>query len=65
MLRRLVDHSTAKTSADPKNPLSNRPYLHVFEHSDEVEETGIISLSGVNVENDPHKESLLGVGAPY
>ncbi|KAF9526270.1 kinesin-like protein [Crepidotus variabilis] len=37
-----------------------RPYLHVFAHSNELEETGIISLSGVNVESDPHKESLLG-----
>lgn len=30
-------------------------------HSNEVEETGVISLSGVNVESDPNKESLLGV----
>jgi kinesin family protein 1 len=37
-----------------------RPYLHVFAHSNELEETGIISLIGVNVESDPHKESLLG-----
>lgn len=38
-----------------------RPYLHVFAHSNELEETGIVSLSGVNVESDPFKESLLGV----
>ncbi|KAF8966416.1 kinesin-like protein [Flammula alnicola] len=37
-----------------------RPYLHIFAHSNELEETGIISLTGVNVESDPHKESLLG-----
>ncbi|KJA21710.1 hypothetical protein HYPSUDRAFT_41858 [Hypholoma sublateritium FD-334 SS-4] len=37
-----------------------RPYLHVFAHSNELEETGIISLTGVNVESDPFKESLLG-----
>ncbi|KAF8164906.1 kinesin-like protein [Crassisporium funariophilum] len=37
-----------------------RPYLHIFAHSNELEETGIISLAGVNVESDPHKESLLG-----
>ncbi|KAF9057317.1 kinesin-like protein [Panaeolus papilionaceus] len=37
-----------------------RPYLHIFAHSNELEETGIISLTGVNVECDPHKESLLG-----
>ncbi|PPQ81085.1 hypothetical protein CVT25_014548 [Psilocybe cyanescens] len=36
------------------------PYLHIFAHSNELEETGIISLTGVNVESDPHKESLLG-----
>ncbi len=40
-----------------------RPYLHVFAHSNELEETGIISLSGVNVESDPFKESLLGVSS--
>lgn len=38
----------------------NRPYLHVYAHSNEAEETGIISLTGVNVESDPHKELLLG-----
>jgi kinesin family protein 1 len=33
----------------------------MYMHSNELEELGIISLSGVNVESDPHKESLLGV----
>ncbi|KAJ3556931.1 hypothetical protein NP233_g11865 [Leucocoprinus birnbaumii] len=37
-----------------------RPYLHMFAHSNELEELGIISLFGVNVESDPLKESLLG-----
>ncbi|TFK22194.1 kinesin-like protein [Coprinopsis marcescibilis] len=37
-----------------------RPYLHVYAHSNELEEVGIITLSGVNVESDPLKESLLG-----
>ncbi|GLB33311.1 putative TRAFAC class myosin-kinesin ATPase superfamily protein [Lyophyllum shimeji] len=37
-----------------------RPYLHIYAHSNEVEEIGVVSLSGVNVENDPHKEYLLG-----
>ncbi|KAF9004702.1 kinesin-like protein [Cyathus striatus] len=37
-----------------------RPYLHIYMHSNELEETGIISLSGVNVESDPAKEALLG-----
>lgn len=38
-----------------------RPYLHMYAHSNELEEIGIISLSAVNVESDPHKEYLLGV----
>lgn len=37
-----------------------RPYLHMYAHSNEVEEIGVISLSGVNVESDPLKASLLG-----
>ncbi|KAF9449570.1 kinesin-like protein [Macrolepiota fuliginosa MF-IS2] len=37
-----------------------RPYLHMYAHSNELEEIGVISLSAVNVESDPHKESLLG-----
>jgi kinesin family member 1 len=39
----------------------SRPYLHVYAHSNELEETAIISLTGVSVENDPQKELLLGV----
>jgi hypothetical protein len=41
-----------------------RPYLHIYAHSNELEEVGVVSLTGVNVENDPHKELLLGV-RPY
>lgn len=41
----------------------NRPYLHIYAHSNELEEVGIVSLTGVNVESDPQKESLLG--KPY
>ncbi|KAG6830964.1 hypothetical protein H0H92_013676 [Tricholoma furcatifolium] len=37
-----------------------RPYLHIYAHSNELEEIGIVSLTGVNVESDPHKEFLLG-----
>jgi hypothetical protein len=33
----------------------------MYAHSNELEEVGVISLAGVNVESDPHKESLLGV----
>ena len=38
-----------------------RPYLHMYLHSNEIEEIGVISLDGVNVECDPQKEMLLGV----
>lgn len=38
-----------------------RPYLHIYTSSNELEEVGIVSLSGVNVEADPAKEALLGV----
>ena len=40
---------------------SIRPYLHMYLHSNEIEEIGVISLDGVNVESDPQKEKLLGV----
>jgi hypothetical protein len=38
-----------------------RPYLHMYSHSDELEEVGIISLTGVKIENDPEMERLFGV----
>jgi hypothetical protein len=41
--------------------VSPRPYLHIYAHSNELEEIGIVSLTGVNVESDPRKASLLGV----
>ncbi|KAF7982304.1 hypothetical protein HWV62_28982 [Athelia sp. TMB] len=37
-----------------------RPYLHMYARSSELEEVGVISLDGVNVESDPQKEMLLG-----
>ncbi|KAH9853391.1 kinesin-domain-containing protein [Lenzites betulinus] len=37
-----------------------RPYLHVYASSNEVEETGVISLNGVNIESNPEMEALLG-----
>ncbi|KAH0839542.1 hypothetical protein J3R83DRAFT_428 [Lanmaoa asiatica] len=37
-----------------------RPYLHMYTGSSELEEVGIISLSGMNIECDPNKEALLG-----
>lgn len=38
-----------------------RPYLHMYTGSNELEEVGIISLSGMNIECDSNKEVLLGV----
>ncbi|KAG8900937.1 kinesin-like protein Klp8, partial [Tulasnella sp. 403] len=37
-----------------------RPYVHMYAHSNELEETGIISLSGVKVEYNADMESLSG-----
>ncbi|THH02632.1 hypothetical protein EW145_g6722 [Phellinidium pouzarii] len=37
-----------------------RPYLIVYAHSDENEETAVIGLNGVNVEYNPEMETLLG-----
>ena len=42
-----------------------RPYLHIYTRSNELEEVGVVSLTGVNVESDPHKSSLLGVRLFY
>ena len=42
----------------------SRPYLHMYKHSNEQEEIGIISLDGVNVESNPDTEALLGVSIP-
>lgn len=42
---------------------ASRPYLYMYAHSNELEEVGVVSLTGVNVESDPHKEALLGVSA--
>lgn len=39
----------------------DRPYLHVYSHSDEKEETAVIGLNGVNIEFNPEMEALLGV----
>ncbi|KAG0695782.1 hypothetical protein DFH29DRAFT_954061 [Suillus ampliporus] len=37
-----------------------RPYLHIYTHSNELEEAGLISLHGANLECDAQKELLLG-----
>jgi len=38
-----------------------RPYLHMYAHSNELEEKGVINLNAVNVESNPDMEMLLGV----
>lgn len=38
-----------------------RPYLHIYAHSNEVEELAVINLIGVNLERQEHMEALLGV----
>ena len=42
---------------------SDRPYLYVYKHSNEIEEVTVIGLDGVNIESNPEMESLLGVSA--
>ncbi|KZT12686.1 kinesin-domain-containing protein [Laetiporus sulphureus 93-53] len=37
-----------------------RPYMHVYTHSSEIEETSIINLNGVNIERNTEMEALLG-----
>ena len=41
--------------------LDLRPYLHMYAHSNELEEKGVINLNAVNVESNPDMEILLGV----
>ena len=38
-----------------------RPYLHMYAHSNELEETAVVNLNGVNIERNPEMEALLGV----
>ncbi|THH01771.1 hypothetical protein EW026_g1020 [Hermanssonia centrifuga] len=37
-----------------------RPYLHMYKHSNEIEEVSVINLNGVNIESSPEMEALLG-----
>lgn len=39
----------------------SRPYLHMYAHSNELEETAVVNLNGVNIERNPEMEALLGV----
>lgn len=45
----------------PPHRYPHRPYLHMYTSSNELEEVGIISLAGMNIECDANKEDLLGV----
>lgn len=38
-----------------------RPYLHMYKHSNEIEEVAVVNLNGVNIESNPEMEALLGV----
>ena len=61
VLRRCVPAGIASWRFLLKQAFFPRPYLHMYAHSNEVEEIGVISLTGVNVESNPEMETLLGV----
>lgn len=42
-------------------PMDHRPYLHMYMSSNELQEIGVISLTGMNIECDSNKEALFGV----
>lgn len=47
----------------PSQPIVyfGRPYLHVYARSNELEETSVISLTGVKIEHNPEMDTLFGV----
>ncbi len=50
------------SSESPYSPVTvSRPYLHVYKHSNELEEISVINLNGINIECNPEMEALLGV----
>lgn len=53
--------SRCRGKADLLTLVLNRPYLHIYMHSNELEEVSVISLDGVNVESNQEMEALLGV----
>ena len=65
VLRRCVPAGIASWRFLLKQAFFPRPYLHMYAHSNEVEEIGVISLTGVNVESNPEMETLLGVRVPH
>ncbi|KAI0092485.1 kinesin-domain-containing protein [Irpex rosettiformis] len=36
-----------------------RPYLHMYKHSNEIEEVAVVNLNGMNTERNPDMETLL------
>lgn len=62
VLRRCVDEGLfLRCAVEIADGIRCRPYLHMYAHSNEVEETGVINLNGVNIERNPEMEALLGV----
>ncbi|KIJ19791.1 hypothetical protein PAXINDRAFT_166017 [Paxillus involutus ATCC 200175] len=56
----LILTNASQDSWDNRWFVLRRPYLHIYTSSNELEEVGIISLTGMNIECDSHKEALLG-----
>lgn len=58
-----VVHSSEKQCHQIHSPvcLYCRPHLYIYAHSNELDETGVITLSGVKVEYNPDMEDLFGV----
>ncbi|KAI0722047.1 kinesin-domain-containing protein [Cerioporus squamosus] len=54
------ENTWERRSVRPEKKRLCRPYLYMYAHSNEIEEIGVISLTGVNVENNPEMEALLG-----
>ena len=61
VLRRYVTREAVSSLKAHNHRRERRPYLHMYAHSNEIEEIGVISLTGVNVERNPEMEALLGV----
>ena len=61
VLRRYVTREAVSSLKAHNHRRERRPYLHMYAHSNEIEEIGVISLTGVNVESNPEMEALLGV----
>ncbi|KAG6375014.1 hypothetical protein JVT61DRAFT_3793 [Boletus reticuloceps] len=56
----LILTDASKDTWDKRWFVLRRPYLHMYTSSDELEEVGIVSLNGMNIECDTNKEALFG-----